>query len=248
MTDPRPLAPHPELTAFYGDRGSREGYVRKLFSETAGDYDRLENLLGLGSGRWYRRRAIVRAGLVPGMKVLDVATGTGLVAREALGILAGSGSVACVDPSPGMLREAKRGVPASMVLGAAEHLPLRSAQFDFLTMGYALRHVADLPTVFREYLRVLRPGGRLCILEMTRPRTRAGLGLLRLYMRHVFPRIARAATGRRRNEELYQYFWETIEGCVPPDSILEALRGAGFADVKRSVELGLFSDYLAVRP
>src|SRR5688572_11391454 len=77
----RAVAPHPTLPRYYASDGKRS-FVRRIFNHTAGDYDRVEKMMALGSGSWYRRQALMRAGLVSGMRVLDVAIGTGLVARE----------------------------------------------------------------------------------------------------------------------------------------------------------------------
>ena len=95
-----------------------------------------------------------------------MAIGTGLVAREAAAILGGTGGVVGLDLSEGMLAEARRSLGVTLVQARAEALPFADASFDFVSMGYALRHVADLARLFAEYRRVLRPGGRLLVLEI----------------------------------------------------------------------------------
>src|ERR1700734_4571097 len=91
-------APHPPLKDYYAREADRGGFVRQLFDRTAADYDRIERAMALGSGSWYRRRALQRAGLKAGMRVLDIGTGTGLTAREAFRLVGPSGEVTGVDP------------------------------------------------------------------------------------------------------------------------------------------------------
>jgi demethylmenaquinone methyltransferase / 2-methoxy-6-polyprenyl-1,4-benzoquinol methylase len=115
-------------------------------------------------------------------------------------------------------------------------------------MGYALRHVGDVPAAFAEFHRVLRPGGRVLVLEISKPASRGGTLLLKAYMRALVPLIARAVSRRRDTARLWRYYWDTIEACIPPASIVAALQAAGFTQVRRHVELGIFSEYTAVRP
>jgi len=86
-------APHPPLTQYYGEERDRADWIRGLFDRTAADYDRIERAMAFGSGPWYRRRALARAGLQPGMRVLDIGTGTGLTAREAAHLVGPDGEV-----------------------------------------------------------------------------------------------------------------------------------------------------------
>jgi demethylmenaquinone methyltransferase / 2-methoxy-6-polyprenyl-1,4-benzoquinol methylase len=241
------LPPHAPLTDYYADEPERHGFVRRIFDDTAADYDRIERVLSLGSGPWYRRQALQRAKLKAGAQVLDVGIGTGLVAREALRMIGPAGTLVGVDPSPGMMQEVR--LPGAQLLaGRAEAVPCADASCDFLSMGYALRHLADLSAAFAEFHRVLRPGGRLLILEITRPQGRLATFALRTYMRAVVPAIARVVARRSKTSELWRYYWDTIEACVPPEAVLEALRAAGFRRVRRYVELGIFSEYTAFKP
>jgi demethylmenaquinone methyltransferase/2-methoxy-6-polyprenyl-1,4-benzoquinol methylase len=252
MAEPKrptePVPPHPTLSAYYGRDDARAAFVRGLFDSAAPHYDRIERGMALGWGRWYRREALRRAGLSRGLKVLDVAVGTGLVAREAARLAGGPRLVTGVDPSAGMLLEARRQIGVAGVLGVAERLPLRDESFDLVSLGYALRHLSDLAVVFREFARVLRPGGTLCILELTRPPSPLAFAALRLYLRRVVPALARLRTRNRDAEVLMRYFWDTIEACVPAERILAAMDEAGFEDVRRALVIGLFSEYTGVRP
>ena len=241
-------APHAPLTDYYGAEAERRGFVNGIFDDTAIDYDRIERLMALGTGPWYRRHAHVRAGLTSGMEVLDVAVGTGLVAREAAAVVGDARKVVGVDPSIGMLRAASRPQGIVAVQGTAERLPFATDRFDFLSLGFALRHMSDLEIVLQEFHRVLRPGGILCVLEITRPRSAVARRALKAYMRVVIPLLARLVGKRRDTPLLFRYFWDTIEACVAPEAVLEALRHAGFAEVKRTVEAGIFSEYTGRKP
>jgi demethylmenaquinone methyltransferase/2-methoxy-6-polyprenyl-1,4-benzoquinol methylase len=243
---PKTLPPHAPLPAYYADETEHTRFLHRIFNETAADYDRIERVLALGSGSWYRRSALKRAGLSAGMEVLDVGIGTGLVAREALKLIGSSGHLTGVDPSPGMMKEVS--LPGvKLVQGRAEALPLPDASCDFVSMGYALRHIADVNAAFTEFRRVLRPGGRLLVLEISKPAGRLSAALLKTYMRAVVPVIARVITRHRDTAELWRFYWDTIEACIAPEAVLDALRASGFQNVRRHVELGIFSEYTAAR-
>lgn len=243
--------PHGPLGGYYAEPDERRRFLRQIFDDTAVDYDRTEALLAWGSGRWYRRQALLRAGLARGMQVIDVGCGTGLVAREALAVVGEEGSLIGVDPSPGMLAQAELaggGTRVSLLEGRAEAVPLPDASADFLSMGYALRHVDDVDRAFAEFRRVLRPGGRLLVLEITRPHSGLGRAALKTYMRTLVPLLARLVARSGQTPRLWHYYWDTIEACIAPPRVLQALSQAGFSDVRRHVELGIFSEYTARVP
>jgi demethylmenaquinone methyltransferase/2-methoxy-6-polyprenyl-1,4-benzoquinol methylase len=247
---PRPSPsqpPHPALPGYYGADAERAGFVRRLFDDTAAQYDRINAVFSLGSGAWYRRQTLMRAGLRPGDRVLDVACGTGLVTREAVRVTGDPWAVLGLDPSAGMLAEARRGVAGPLVRGRAEALPLADASRDFITMGYALRHVADLSVAFAEYHRVLRPGGTVLLLEIGRPEGRVAHALARAYLGRVVPALCRLTSPRARAGTLMQYYWDTIEACVPAETILHHLHASGFSDVTCETSLGIFRAYVARR-
>jgi demethylmenaquinone methyltransferase/2-methoxy-6-polyprenyl-1,4-benzoquinol methylase len=240
------LPPHAPLPGYYADEVEHERFLRQIFDETAPDYDRIERVLALGSGPRYRRSALQRAGLGPGASVLDVGIGTGLVAREVLALVGPQGKLIGVDPSAGMMSQVD--LPGvALRVGEAGALPAPDASCDFLSMGYALRHVPDVTAAFAEFHRVLRPGGRLLILEITKPAGVIGTAVLKAYMRAFVPLVAAFVARRRGTARLWRYYWDTIEACILPASVLAALRVAGFVEVKRHVEVGVFSEYTAMK-
>lgn len=240
-------SPIPLMPGYFGSETEKARFIANIFDDTAADYDRMERILGLGGGSRYRRQALERAGLRAGMHVIDVAVGTGLVAREAVRIAGDAHLVVGVDPSAGMLMSAKVPPGVRLVEGSAEAIPYADAAFDFLSMGYALRHIADLCVAFGEFHRVVKPGARICILEITPPKSRIGKAFLKTYMHVLAPAAGRMFATSARTAELWRYYWETIEACAAPETIIATLHGCGFERARRHVTHGIFSEYQAVR-
>lgn len=240
-------APHVPLTDYYKSEQARQAYLLDIFDKTAADYDRIEAMLAWGSGSRYRRQALIRGGLEKGMKVLDVGVGTGLVAAQACLLCGDAALVTGIDPSSGMLAASR--LPEAMVLmqGRAESLPFPDNHFDFLSMGYALRHISDLGVAFTEFERVLKPGGRLCMLEITQAQSRFGKWLLKCYMRGVIPMLTRAVSSQKDTATIWRYYWDSIEACVPPEQVVATLSAATFKHINRHLEMGVFSEYQAVK-
>jgi len=251
MVEPRSYAgevvhaPHPPLTAYYDDEAQRRNWVQRMFNDTAADYDRTESMIGFGTGSRYRHEALVRAGLQQGMRILDVGVGTGLVARRAARIVGNPTLVTGLDPSPGMLGSARLPAGVKLIEGCAENIPFPDASFDFVSMGFALRHISDLTVAFREFLRVLKPGGRLCILEITCPESRMLTALLKAYMHGVVPSLIRLTSKKTDTPLMWSYYWDTIAACAPPSQVMHTLADSGFGEVDRHLELKIFSEYRA---
>ena len=241
------MLPHPTLKNRYATLDAKPEYVNRLFDKGAQYYDGIVDWGFLRSGSQYRTWVQRRHGLQKGHHVLDVACGTGLVAVASARILGTAENITCLDPSEGMLAVARRKLAARFVQGRAEALPFPDASFDFLTMGYALRHVTDLETTFREFRRVLKPGGKILILEVTKPSGSVSGFFFNLYFGRIYPWLTQLFTRSRDAREMMRYYWETMDACVPPSTVLAALSASGLQEAKRTTQLGLFSEYTAVK-
>jgi demethylmenaquinone methyltransferase / 2-methoxy-6-polyprenyl-1,4-benzoquinol methylase len=197
--------------------------VRAMFDRIAPVYDAMNRAMTLGlDQRW--RRATVSAVVVPGNKVLDACCGTGDLALAA--VRAG-GRVTGIDFSERMLDRARRKSTAvEWVLGDVTALPFADAGFDAATVGFGVRNLQDLERGLAELRRILRPGGRLGVLEITRPR-----GLLapfyRLWFDGLVPLLGKLLPGG----SAYTYLPASVRRFPGPEKLAELLRAAGFSDV-----------------
>jgi demethylmenaquinone methyltransferase / 2-methoxy-6-polyprenyl-1,4-benzoquinol methylase len=197
--------------------------VRAMFDRIAPVYDAMNRVFTMGlDGRW--RRLAAAAVVTPGDRVLDAACGTGdlaLADRKA------GGEVTGLDFSERMLERARRKSDRiEWVRGDALALPFDDASFDAATIGFGLRNVDDLDTGLRELARVVRPGGRLAVLEITRP-----TGVLRPFFRLWFDVLIPLAGKALPGGAAYTYLPASVRRFPGPDDLADALRRAGFADV-----------------
>jgi demethylmenaquinone methyltransferase / 2-methoxy-6-polyprenyl-1,4-benzoquinol methylase len=205
--------------------------IREMFERLAPAYDRLNTALTFGLVRGWRRELAREARLSTGARVVDVCTGTGQTLAEVAGRVGPGGVAVGIDFTPGMLRRA-RGL---LVLADATSLPLPDAAFDAAVSAFALRDVADQRAMLREMVRVTRPGGRVGILEIGRPRTlplRLGFDA---WFRGAVPRIA-AAVG---HGESHRFLVRSLDFLPEPDELASWMRDEGLGEVTwRELSLG----------
>ena len=205
--------------------------VEAMFDRVAPTYERTNQVISLGLDRGWRRRAIRALGLAPGAHVLDLACGTGDLCRD----LTTAGHLPVgIDFSAGMLAAA-HAPDVAWVRGDGACLPFRSAGFDGLVCGFALRNFVALDAVFAECARVLRPGGRVSLLDAAVPQhviLRAGNAV---WFRAAVPLIGRVLS---RDAEAYRYLPRSTAYLPPPAELLATLQAAGFRDVRRATMTG----------
>lgn len=224
----------------------------KMFNRIAGTYDLLNRLLSMGIDQRWRRELARNLPSGNGLAVLDLATGTG---DQLISILSGENGGRFsrgvgLDPAEEMLahgraklRTAGLAGKAEMQLGDAQTLPFPDASFDAVTISFGIRNVADAPRALREMARVLKPGGRLLVLEFSLPPNPAARALYLTYFRHILPAIGGLISGQGA---AYRYLNETVEAFPYGEAFCEWLRAAGFFRTQaRPLTLGIATLYVA---
>ncbi|MAG56824.1 MAG: hypothetical protein CMJ83_11075 [Planctomycetes bacterium] len=228
---------------------ARERYVGDLFDRIARPYDRLNRVISLGRDRRWRRVAVTMSGAQPGDRVADVGTGTGDLGIAFAQHVDRAGQVVGIDLSAGMLavareKRAQADVPwYRLVRGTAAATGLPPAWADVVSMGWVLRNVGDREAAYAEIHRVLKPGGRVVVVDMSRPRgplRRAGFWMFRHV---VMPPLARLSGGDR---SAYRYLAGSTDGFPDGPALADELREAGFADVRwRPLMMGAIAVHVA---
>ena len=226
--------------------------IAGMFDAIAPRYDFLNHLLSGGIDRSWRTRAIRSLALTGRERVLDLCTGTGDLAMAAARAKPGAASVVGVDFAGAMLRIAgdklrRAGDRPRMTLvrGDATRVPLADASVDAVTIAFGIRNVDNVAAACAEMHRVLRPRGRLAILEFAVPTLPGWRSLYGWYVRQVLPRIGSAVS---RHGGAYHYLPASIDAFATPDELVKILRQAGFAPVAAvPLTLGSVCLYTATR-
>lgn len=212
-----------------GVPGDPRGGSGAMFDRIARRYDLLNRINSFGLDRSWRRKSVEALGLVPGSRVLDLATGTADVAIEVLR-QEPRAKVIGIDPSPGMLDVGRRkvdlaglGESVELKTGDAGDLPLDDGSVDGVIIAFGIRNVPDRPRALREMARVTRPGGRIVVLELTEPRSGLLAPFARFHIHRVVPRLGAWLSGFHE----YRYLEESIAEFPSPREFIALARGAG---------------------
>lgn len=213
------------------ERPEREE-VRRMFDRIAPFYDAMNTVMTAGTDARWRRSTVRALRLHPGDRVLDVATGTGKLALAEAAVVGPGGRVIGLDASGEMLARARRASDAAepvveWLQADAMVLPFDDGSFDAVSIGFGLRNLPDFAAALVEMGRVLRPGGRLAVLEISEPPAGLGRLLFVTWFRRIIPLLGRFI-GRRA---AYRYLPASLERYPPPERVAALMREAGFAPV-----------------
>ncbi len=232
----------------YRSARTKKEEVREMFDRIAPRYDLLNHTLSCNVDRLWRRRVVARVAPAAPRRICDVATGTGDLAFELARRIPGC-RITGVDLSEGMLAAARRkaveqGLDDRVTFerGDAEHLAAEDAWADAVTVAFGVRNFGDPEAGLREMARILRPGGRLVVLEFSRPRNRLFRAVYEGYTAHVLPRIGGAVSHDRA---AYEYLPASVAAFAPPQEFVAMMERAGLHDCRAcSLSFGIAQIYI----
>ncbi len=232
------------------DATGKKEQVARMFDTISGKYDFLNHFLSLGIDIRWRKKAIRELVDLQPRLILDVATGTGDFAIEALKL--NPDKVIGVDISEGMLDQGrqkmrKRGYSEriDMVTGDSENLPFEENKFDAITVGFGVRNFENLEKGLLEMKRVLRPGGKIVVLEFSKPRVFPFKQLYQFYFRYILPTLGRWIS---RDEAAYTYLPESVQAFPDGRDFTNILEKLGFKQIAcKPLTFGISSLYIGVK-
>ena len=234
----------------YGE-GAKTEQVRQMFDAIAPAYDFMNRAMTLGIDIWWRRLAVKRLKRIAPAQILDVATGTGDFAIQLNDSLHPQ-HITGIDLSQGMLDEARRkvkgkGLESTITFeqGDCMALPMQDNTFDAVTVAFGVRNFEHLQQGYQEMARVLRPGGMLCVLELSTPTNPLIRWFYDLYTLHIIPAIGSMKSG---DKSAYRYLPQSIAAVPQGNDMLQLMRNAGLKEATfRRLTLGVCTIYTAVK-
>ena len=197
--------------------------VSAMFDEVAHAYDKTNDLLSFGQSHYWRYRLKRAVRPQSGQKILDIAAGTG---TSSMALMVPGVKIVAADFSKGMLEEGKKRYPElEFVFADAMKLPFSDNEFDVVTMSFGLRNVSDRKVALKEFLRVLKPSGRLVICEFSHVPGPLGV-LYRFYVKNILPKISKLMS---KNPAAYDYLSESIMAWPKQEELKKDIENAGFS-------------------
>jgi demethylmenaquinone methyltransferase / 2-methoxy-6-polyprenyl-1,4-benzoquinol methylase len=238
----------------YSAEGSKKEQVSQMFDNIAANYDFLNHFLTLGIDKIWRRKMIKEVGMVQPKLILDVATGTGDVALNTLKQLKDKDlHIVGLDISPEMLNVGKEKINTEgvsdridMVVGDSENLPFENNKFDAITVAFGVRNFEDLARGLSEMQRVLKPNGKLVVLEFSKPRLFPFRQLFNFYFKNILPTIGKLTS---KDPRAYSYLYESVQTFPDGTDFLTVLQKTGYINTQcTTLTLGICSIYTAFKP
>lgn len=226
------------------DPSEKKRYIRSMFDSIVPTYDLLNRILSGGIDNFWRRDLVKLAGKVKNSRVLDLCCGTGDLTRQ---LAKAGGELYSLDFSFNML---VKGVQKGWLTGEnisadAGKIPFKNNVFDFLTIAFGIRNIPDVDIFLRESLRVLKPGGRLMILELTRPDNVPVRFGYNLYLTKILPFVGGLLSGKR---EAYGYLAGSISTFLDRDVLIQRILDSGFASVEfKKKTFGVATIYICTK-
>jgi len=238
-----------EVKPYIKEEDSKKDQVRRMFDRIAPHYDSLNMFLSAGMDSKWRKTAIGMLGMPPQAQVLDVATGTGDLAFE-IARQFEDAEITGLDLAENMLtvarkKSAKRGLSerVQFTIGDSENLPFDDDSFHGVTVAFGVRNFGDLSKGMNEIFRVLKPGGRLVVLEFTKPRSFPFKQLFQIYFKYVLPLVGSFGSGDKR---AYHYLYESVQAFPDYDRFTAVLLKEGFKNARYKIlSLGICAIYTA---
>ena len=235
------------VVPYSGENTSKKEQVAKMFNNISRRYDFLNHFLSLGIDRGWRKKAINHLRPLSPRNILDVATGTGDFALQAMVLK--PEKIIGVDISEGMLDVGRRKVlekglqhVVELRSGDSENLPFEANSFDAVTVGFGVRNFENLERGLTEIYRVLKPGGMAVILEFSRPRTTPFKQLYSFYFKFILPKIGRIVSS---DKAAYTYLPESVEAFPDGEDFLHILQNVGFKNTQcRTLTFCISSIYI----
>jgi demethylmenaquinone methyltransferase / 2-methoxy-6-polyprenyl-1,4-benzoquinol methylase len=237
----------------YEQEGSKKQQVSKMFDNIARRYDFLNHFLSLGIDKIWRKRMINELAPLRPLSILDVATGTGDVAINTIKQLnINDLHIVGLDISPQMLNVGKKKIDTDgltnrieMIVGDSENIPFEDNKFDAITVAYGVRNFEDLEKGLSEMQRVLKPNGKLVVLEFSKPNYFPFKQIFNFYFKNILPAIGKITS---KDNRAYTYLYESVQAFPDGDKFLNILEKTGFKDNKcQSLTLGICSIYTGLK-
>ena len=206
--------------------------VNSVFSEVYKKYDFMNDIMSFGIHRVWKEKFINWMNPAPKTSLIDVATGTGDIAKLFMKRINENGKVICVEPNTDMLKQGKSKLRKfkniEWLNASAENIPVKESSFDYYSISYGIRNVTDINTTLKEAFRILKPGGRFMCLEFSKINNEILNSIYKQYSK-VIPHIGKLIVG---SEEPYKYLVESIEDFYSQEQLVELMIKNGFSNVE----------------